>query len=161
MHIAAANPQYVRREDVPADVLEKRARDLPRPDGRSGKPAPVIDKIVEGKLGSFYEQVVPARSAVDPRSEDVTIAQLVQAAIAKTGREHRGSAVRAVQGRRSGIVPGSEFRVPSFGFDYTSPGAGCTQRLIRRLVSHFPANRRVIDIIPQTCLPPTSAFFPI
>src|SRR4051812_44279473 len=57
MHIAAANPQYVRREDVPADVVE-RERSIYRAqmEGQN-KPAAVIDKIVEGKLGGFYEQV--------------------------------------------------------------------------------------------------------
>ena len=70
MHIAAANPQYVRREEVPADVLEREREHLPRPDGRTRTSRPqVIEKIVEGKLDSFYEQVVPARPAVDPRSQ--------------------------------------------------------------------------------------------
>ena len=61
-----------------------RARDLSRADGRPEQAGRVIEKIVEGKLNSFYEQVVPARSAVDPRPE-VTIGQLVQQAIAKMG----------------------------------------------------------------------------
>ena len=51
----------------------------------SGKPPQVIEKIVEGKLGSFYEQVVPARPAVDPRPEGRRSSQLLQAAIAKLG----------------------------------------------------------------------------
>ena len=51
MHIAAASPQYVRREDVPADDPRARARDLPRQMEGQNKPAAVIDKIVEGKLG--------------------------------------------------------------------------------------------------------------
>src|SRR5574338_1111038 len=55
MHIAAASPQYVRREDVPADVLD-RERGIYRGqmEGQN-KPAAVIDKIVEGKLNSFFE----------------------------------------------------------------------------------------------------------
>ena len=50
----------------------------------SGKPASVIDKIIEGKLGSFYEQVVllDQPSIRDPKT---TVAQLLQAAIAKLG----------------------------------------------------------------------------
>src|SRR5918992_5192948 len=55
MHIAAASPQYVRREDVPGDVLD-RERGIYR-DQVKDKPAQVVDKIVEGKLNSFYEQV--------------------------------------------------------------------------------------------------------
>src|SRR4026209_1075642 len=57
MHLAAASPQYVRREDVPANVLE-RERGIYRGqmEGQN-KPAAVIEKIVAGKLNSFYEQV--------------------------------------------------------------------------------------------------------
>src|SRR5688500_19332025 len=57
MHIAAANPQYVKREDVPADVLEHEKGIYRAQMEGQKKPAAVIDKIVEGKLGSFYEQV--------------------------------------------------------------------------------------------------------
>ena len=84
MHIAAASPQYVRREDVPPDVLA-REKDIYRGqmEGQK-KPPQVIDKIVEGKLGSFYEQVclLDQPSIRDPK---VTIGQAVQAAIAKLG----------------------------------------------------------------------------
>jgi elongation factor Ts len=84
MHIAAASPQYVRREDVPEDVLE-RERGIYRAqmDGQN-KPQNVIDKIVEGKLNSFYEQVclLDQPSIRDPK---VTIGQLVQQSIAKLG----------------------------------------------------------------------------
>jgi elongation factor Ts len=84
MHIAAASPQYVKREDVPADVLEReKAIYRAQMDGQN-KPPQVVDKIVEGKLGSFYEQVclVDQPSIRDPK---VTIGQVVQAAIAKLG----------------------------------------------------------------------------
>ena len=84
MHIAAASPQYVKREDVPADVLE-RERGIYRAqmEGQN-KPSQVIDKIVEGKLASFYEQVclLDQPSIRDPK---VTIGQTVQSAIAKLG----------------------------------------------------------------------------
>ena len=84
MHIAAASPQYVRREDVPADVLD-RERDIYRAQMKDqNKPPQVIEKIVEGKLNSFYEQVclLDQPSVRDPK---VTIGQLVQSAIAKLG----------------------------------------------------------------------------
>src|ERR671913_2036370 len=84
MHVAAANPQYVRREDVPADVLEReRAIYRGQMEGQN-KPAAVIDKIVEGKLNSFYEQVclLDQPSIRDPK---VTIGQLIQSAIARLG----------------------------------------------------------------------------
>jgi elongation factor Ts len=71
MQIAAASPQYVSRAAVPADVLEKE-RDIYREQMKnSGKPANVIDKIVEGKLGSFYAQVVlPDQESIrDPKQK--------------------------------------------------------------------------------------------
>jgi elongation factor Ts len=82
MHIAAASPQYTRRDEVPGDILE-RERGIYR-DQVKDKPAQVIDKIVEGKLNSFYEQVclMDQPSIRDPKQ---TIGQLVQAAIAKLG----------------------------------------------------------------------------
>ena len=84
MHIAAASPQYVRREEIPADVLD-RERDIYKGqmEGQN-KPANVIEKIVEGKLNSFYEQVclLDQPSVRDPK---VTIGQLVTTAISKMG----------------------------------------------------------------------------
>ena len=84
MHIAAASPQYVKREEIPPAVLE-REKDIYRGqmEGQN-KPPQVIEKIVEGKLGSFYEQVclMDQPSIRDPK---MTIGQSVQAAIAKLG----------------------------------------------------------------------------
>ncbi len=78
MHVAAANPTYVRREDVPADVLA-REKEIYR-DQVKDKPAQVIDKIVDGKLNSYYQQfcLLEQPSVRDP---NVTIQQLVQDAI--------------------------------------------------------------------------------
>jgi elongation factor Ts len=84
MHIAAANPQYVRRDDVPADLLEReRAIYRSQMEGQN-KPEPVVQKIVEGKLNSFFEQVclLDQPSIRDPK---VTIGQVVQQAIARLG----------------------------------------------------------------------------
>jgi elongation factor Ts len=84
MHIAAANPTYARREDVPGDVLD-RERSIYRSqmEGQK-KPEQVIAKIVEGKLNSFFEQVclIDQPSIRDPK---VTIGQLIQQAIARLG----------------------------------------------------------------------------
>ena len=84
MHIAAADPRYVSRDQVPAAELEKE-KDIYRGQFEgSGKPANVIDKIVEGKLGSYYSQVclLDQPSVRDP---NVTVQQMLQAATAKTG----------------------------------------------------------------------------
>jgi elongation factor Ts len=84
MHIAAADPRYVKREDIPADVLEKEREIYRAQFAQSGKPAAVVDKIVEGKLGAFYAQVV----LIDQpyiREPSTTVAQLIAEATAKMG----------------------------------------------------------------------------
>ena len=84
MHVAAADPRFVSRDQVPGAELEKE-RDIYRGQfADSGKPAQVIEKIVEGKLGSFFAQVclLEQPSVRDP---GVTIEQMLQAATAKTG----------------------------------------------------------------------------
>jgi elongation factor Ts len=78
MHIAAANPTYVRREDVPADVIA-REKEIYK-DQVKDKPAQVIDKIIDGKLNSYYQQFCLMEQA-SVRDPNVTITQLVQDAI--------------------------------------------------------------------------------
>src|SRR3954463_9039079 len=84
MHIAAADPKWVRREDVPPEAVEKERAIYRAQMEKENKPAHVIDKIIEGKLGSFYSQFV----LVDQpsiRDSAVTIGQVVAQASAKTG----------------------------------------------------------------------------
>jgi elongation factor Ts len=84
MHIAAANPTYGTRAEVPdADVEREKAIFRGQFEG-SNKPAEVIEKIVEGKLNSYYQQVVllDQASIRDPKT---SIGDLVTAAIAKMG----------------------------------------------------------------------------
>ena len=84
LQVAAANPQYVSRETVPADMIEREKGVYRGQMENSGKPPQVIEKIVEGKLGSFYEQVclVDQASIRDPKQ---TVGAALQAAIAKLG----------------------------------------------------------------------------
>jgi elongation factor Ts len=84
MHIAAADPKWVRREDVPADAIEKEKAIYRAQMEKENKPAHVIDKIIEGKLGSFYAQFVLLEQP-SIRDTAVTISQLVAQASAKTG----------------------------------------------------------------------------
>jgi elongation factor Ts len=84
MHIAAADPRYVKREDIPADVLD-REREIYRAQfAGQNKPANVIEKIVEGKLESFYAQAC-LLDQPSVRNPDVTIKQMITTAAAKTG----------------------------------------------------------------------------
>ncbi|MBE3134961.1 MAG: translation elongation factor Ts [Acidobacteria bacterium] len=84
MQVAAADPKFVRREDVPAADIEAEKAIFRAQFEGSGKPPQVIDKIVEGKLGSFFERVV----LVDQpsiRDGAVKVSQLIASAVAKTG----------------------------------------------------------------------------
>jgi len=84
MHIAAADPKWVRREDVPAEAIEKEKAIYRAQMEGAGKPANVIDKIIEGKLGTFFSQFV-LTDQPSIRDAAITIGQLVAQASAKTG----------------------------------------------------------------------------
>jgi elongation factor Ts len=84
MHIAAADPKWVRREDVPAEAIEKEKSIYRAQMENTGKPANVLDKIIEGKLGSFYSQFV-LLDQPSIRDNNMSISQLVAQASAKTG----------------------------------------------------------------------------
>lgn len=84
LHIAAADPRFVRREDVPAGLLEKEREIYRAQFADSGKPANVVEKIVEGKIGSFYSQIVLVDQP-SVRDPNVSIAQMIAQTSAKTG----------------------------------------------------------------------------
>ena len=84
MHIAAADPKWVKREEVPADAIEKEKSIYRAQMENTGKPAHVLDKIIEGKLGSFYSQFVLLDQPFI-RDDKMTVSQLVAQASAKTG----------------------------------------------------------------------------
>ena len=84
MHVAAADQKWVRREEVPAEAIEKEKAIYRAQMEGSGKPANVLDKIIEGKLGSFYSQFVLLDQPYI-RDDKMTISQLVAQASAKTG----------------------------------------------------------------------------
>lgn len=56
MQVAASNPKYLSREDVPSEVLEKEKEILRAQALNEGKPEKIVDKIVEGRLEKFYEE---------------------------------------------------------------------------------------------------------
>lgn len=57
MHIAASNPRFISRSDVSSDVIEKEREILTAQALNEGKPANIVEKMVEGRLGKFYEEV--------------------------------------------------------------------------------------------------------
>jgi elongation factor Ts len=84
MHIAAANPRYLKSEDIPPDVLE-REKEIYRSQALAEKkPEKIWDKIIEGKLKKYYEDVC----LIDQKfikDTAITVATLVNNMIAKTG----------------------------------------------------------------------------
>ena len=84
MQVAAARPEYVSREDVPAEVIEKEMNILKAQARNEGKPEKVIEKMVEGRMEKFYKEVCLLEQPwiKDP---DKTIKQLVTEKIATIG----------------------------------------------------------------------------
>ena len=84
MHIAATDPRYIRKEDVTADAFEKE-KDIYRAQAaQTGKPAPVIEKIVEGKMGKFYEEVCLYEQPFI-KDQTMTVHQLIATVVGKLG----------------------------------------------------------------------------
>jgi elongation factor Ts len=84
VHIAAAYPMYVTREDVPADEVEREKEIYAKQ--AEGKPAHVIDRIVEGKLKDYYKQTVLLDQEY-VRDQGTTIQQLLDDASATLGEK--------------------------------------------------------------------------
>ncbi len=86
MQIAAANPQWVAREDVPGAVLEKEREIYRGQLADQKKPPQVIDKIIEGKLEKFYgEQCLLEQPFIKDHSGKTRVRDLVDGVNAKTG----------------------------------------------------------------------------
>ena len=84
MHIAATNPIAISRADILPSVLEKEKEIYAEQARESGKPEKMIDKIVEGKLGKFYEENCLLEQTF-VKNTDITIQDLLNDLIAKTG----------------------------------------------------------------------------
>jgi len=84
MHIAALDPRYVRREEVTSDMLDKEREIYAAQARATGKPEPVIEKIVNGKMEKFYEENCLYEQHYI-KDESLTIGEMVKQAIAKLG----------------------------------------------------------------------------
>ena len=86
LHIAAANPSYVTKEEVPADVIEKEKEILRAQAIEEGKPAQIVEKMVEGRIKTFYNDncLLCQKFVKDP---DKTIEQIVTEATATIGEK--------------------------------------------------------------------------
>lgn len=86
MHIAAANPFGIQREDVPAEVLEREKAIYMDHARESGKPENILEKMVEGKLRKFYEESVLMEQAY-VRDPNITIQDYLNGLVAKIGEK--------------------------------------------------------------------------
>ncbi len=84
MHIAASDPRYVRREDVTPEDMEREKEIYRAQAAATGKPAPVVEKIVEGKMSKFYEEVCLLDQPFI-KEQSITISQLIAQKVAKLG----------------------------------------------------------------------------
>jgi elongation factor Ts len=86
MHIAAASPVAIRREDFPEELVERERNVYREQMKESGKPEQIWDKIVQGKIDKFYqEQALLEQPYV--KNPDITVGQLITEVAAKTGEK--------------------------------------------------------------------------
>lgn len=86
MHIAAINPLYIQRENVPSEVLAREREIYAAQAREAGKPAKIIEKIIEGKLEKFYSEVCLLEQPF-VRDPDLTVRDLLNGLIGKLGEK--------------------------------------------------------------------------
>ena len=86
MHIAASNPLYVSKDDVPAEDIEKEKAVLRQKALNDGKPEKIVDKIVDGQIAKFYEEYCLMEQAF-VKDPDLKIADLLNALVAVIGEK--------------------------------------------------------------------------
>jgi len=84
MHIAASDPRYVKPEDVTAEDLEREKDVFRAQAAATGKPAPVIEKILEGKMAKFYEEVCLLEQPFI-KDQAISIKELIGQKVGKLG----------------------------------------------------------------------------
>jgi len=86
IQVVASNPRWIRRDQVPAAVLDTE-RDILRQEAKSsGKPPAVIEKMVEGRLEKFYKEACLLEQPF-VREQDITVEEVIQRAITKMGEK--------------------------------------------------------------------------
>ena len=105
MHVAAAQPRWVKVEDVPAEAVAKEKDLIAREAHASGKPARIIDRIVEGKIRSYYQDhVLYEQKFIRPDQYEGKGGRHGDRDGRRHGREHRCPPVLADRGGRAGAV---------------------------------------------------------
>jgi len=98
MHIAAARPMWIDREDVPADILDKEKELIAAQARNEGKPDNIIERIVDGRINSFFkENVLNDQVFVKTEKFEGTIAEMVKGLAASLGENISVSRFERVQ----------------------------------------------------------------
>ncbi|QUH26313.1 translation elongation factor Ts [Serpentinicella alkaliphila] len=84
LHIAAANPLYVTKDEVPQDTIEKEKEILRKQALNEGKPEKIVDKMVEGRIEKYYKEVCLLEQPF-VKNPDMTIGELLTEKVAKIG----------------------------------------------------------------------------
>lgn len=86
MHVAAYRPQWVSRDEVPADIVEEEKRIIAAQASNEGKPDEIVEKIVEGRINSFYgDTVLNDQQFVNPEKFDGTVGSMIEQMISTMG----------------------------------------------------------------------------
>lgn len=86
LHVTATDPQYLAPEDVPEELLAKEREIAGEQAKGEGKPAAIVEKIVDGKIQKFYDEHCLLRQPF-VKDDSVTVAELIEQAIAKIGEK--------------------------------------------------------------------------
>jgi elongation factor Ts len=84
MHVAASNPLYLRREDVPEEVMAREKNIYEAQAKEGGKPERIVERIVQGKLEKFFQEVCLLEQPF-VKEPDMSVSQLVSSVAAKLG----------------------------------------------------------------------------
>jgi len=118
MHIAAADPRFIAREEVTADVLERERAIFREQAVASGKPANVVDRIVDGKVEKFYaESVLLEQPFV--KDPDRTVGQLIAERVGKIGEN-----IKVRRFARFKLGEGIEKRADDFAAEVMAQAGG-------------------------------------
>jgi elongation factor Ts len=86
MQITASNPLYVKREDVPQSVIDKEKEIYKKQALESGKPEKIVERIAEGKLDKFYQEICLVEQSYI-KNPDITVKELMEELIVKMGEK--------------------------------------------------------------------------
>jgi elongation factor Ts len=115
MQICASDPRFIRKEDVTADVLKREKEILKEQAAALGKPEPVLDRIVEGRLGKFYEDsCLYEQHFIKDTTGALTIGELIASKIARFGENitvRRFARFKVGEGPAT-LSPGVSMEVP-------------------------------------------------